>query len=66
MAVREEKPEKILTLKELEQREIRKAMAKHGSSTQGKKAAAKELGIGLATLYRKMEEMEKDSQTEKK
>ena len=66
VAVREEKPERILTLKELEQREIRKAIAKHGSTTQGKKAAAKELGIGLATLYRKMEEMEKDSQTEKK
>ena len=66
VTVREDKPEKILTLKELEQREIRKAIAKHGSSTQGKKAAAKELGIGLATLYRKMEELEKDSQYEKK
>ena len=65
VTVREDKPEKILTLKELEQREIRKAIAKHGSSTQGKKAAAKELGIGLATLYRKMEELEKDSQYEK-
>lgn len=47
----------ILPLKELEQREIRRAMAKHGTTTQGKKAAAKELGIGLATLYRKLEEM---------
>ena len=46
----------ILPLKELEQREIRRAMAKHGTTTQGKKAAAKELGIGLATLYRKLEE----------
>lgn len=49
----------ILPLKELEQREIRRAMAKHGTTTQGKKAAAKELGIGLATLYRKLEEMDR-------
>ena len=55
--VRREVPERILPLKELEQREIRKAIAKHGTSTQGKKAAAKELGIGLATLYRKMEDL---------
>lgn len=49
--------ERILPLKELEQREIRRAMAKHGTTTQGKKDAAKELGIGLATLYRKLEEI---------
>ena len=58
-ADQQETPEQILTLKELEQREIRKALAKHGATTQGKKAAAKELGIGLATLYRKMEELGK-------
>ena len=47
----------ILPLKELEQREIRRAMAKYGTTTQGKIAAAKELGIGLATLYRKLGEI---------
>ena len=48
----------IIPLKELERREIRRAIAKYGMTTQGKKAAAKELGIGLATLYRKLEETE--------
>lgn len=48
----------VLPLKEVERREIRKAMEQFGTSTQGKKMAAKELGIGLATLYRKLEEME--------
>lgn len=51
--------EAILPLKELEQREIRRALIKHGTTTQGKKAAARELGIGLATLYRKLDEIEK-------
>ena len=49
----------ILPLKELESREIRRAIAKYGSTTRGKRMAAKELGIGLATLYRKMEEMDR-------
>lgn len=40
-----------------QQLKISRAMAKHGTTTQGKKAAAKELGIGLATLYRKLEEI---------
>ena len=55
---RQEDPveEQILSLKEVERREIQKAIAKHGTSTQGKRTAAKELGIGLATLYRKLEE----------
>ena len=48
----------IIPLKELERREIRRAIAKYGMTTQGKKSAAKELGIGLATLYRKLEETE--------
>jgi len=47
----------IFPLKEVERREIRRAVAKHGMTTQGKKAAARELGIGLATLYRKLEEL---------
>lgn len=48
----------ICTLQELERKEIRRALAKFGTTTEGKKRAAKELGIGLATLYRKMENME--------
>lgn len=47
----------VLSLKEVERREIRKSMAQFGTTTQGKKMAARELGIGLATLYRKLEEM---------
>lgn len=52
--------ESILSLKELEQREIRRAIAECGNTTQGKKEAAKMLGIGLATLYRKLEGMNQD------
>lgn len=46
----------ITNLKELEKREIRKAIHMYGDTTEGKKRAATELGIGLATLYRKLEE----------
>ena len=45
-----------LTLKELERKAIREAIACYGDNTQGKKKAAKQLGIGLATLYRKLDE----------
>ena len=48
--------EEPLTLKELEYRAIRKAIDRCGNTTQGKKAA-RQLGIGLATLYRKLEEI---------
>lgn len=58
--------ETVCSLKELEKREIGKALRLYGTSTRGKQQAAKELGIGLATLYRKMEELEKgNSQNEK-
>ena len=36
--------------------EIRKALNIYGYDTKGKKIAAKKLGIGIATLYRKIEE----------
>lgn len=49
--------EEPLTLKELEYRAIRKAIERCGNTTQGKKEAARKLGIGLATLYRKLEEI---------
>lgn len=44
----------ICRLKELEEREIRKALEIFGGDTEGKKQAAKALGISLATLYRKL------------
>lgn len=46
---------KVTSLKELEKNEILKAINKYGNNTDGKKKAAKDLGIGLATLYRKIE-----------
>lgn len=48
--------ETVMPLRDLERREIKKAIDAFGDNTQGKKQAAKSLGIGLATLYRKMEE----------
>jgi transcriptional regulator with PAS, ATPase and Fis domain len=49
--------ENISPLQEVERREIEKALRLYGKSTQGKKMAAKTLGIGLATLYRKLDEL---------
>ncbi|MGK0468859.1 sigma-54 interaction domain-containing protein, partial [Clostridium sp.] len=46
----------IFTLKSLEKRAIENAIEKYGTTTEGKKIAAKRLGIGIATLYRKIEE----------
>ncbi|MDL2216245.1 sigma 54-interacting transcriptional regulator [Desulfovibrio sp. OttesenSCG-928-M14] len=46
----------ILPLRLLEERAIRAALGRFGSSTEGKKMAAKALGLGLATLYRKIKE----------
>lgn len=43
------------TLEELERRYINFAIKKYGNDTKGKSKAAKKLGIGLATLYRKSE-----------
>ena len=50
---------KVISLKELEKNEILKAINIYGNNTDGKKKAAKDLGIGLATLYRKIEEYSK-------
>ena len=46
----------IVPLREIEAREIAKAIRLYGNTTEGKKRAAKSLGIGLATLYRRLEE----------
>ncbi|MBE6012175.1 MAG: sigma-54-dependent Fis family transcriptional regulator [Lachnospiraceae bacterium] len=50
--------ENIPAIDELESVLIKKALDKHGLTTEGKKKAAKELGIGIATLYRKIKEFE--------
>ena len=46
----------ICALEQIERREIEKAIKRFGSDTKGKKAAAEALGIGIATLYRKLNE----------
>lgn len=48
----------VMTLRELERREIAKALQRHPATTEGKRKAAKELGISMATLYRKLEQEE--------
>ena len=48
------KNDKIRTLKEIEQEEIEKAIEFYGNTTEGKAEAANALGIGIATLYRKL------------
>lgn len=52
---RSEPDRRIIRLKDLEKREICKALEIFGNGTDGKKQAAKALGISLATLYRKLE-----------
>lgn len=46
----------IRPLKEIELEEIKKAIDYYGDTTDGKMKAAKALGIGIATLYRKLNE----------
>lgn len=48
--------EGIRPLYEVEREHILKAVALYGNNTKGKEAAAKQLGIGIATLYRKLNE----------
>lgn len=55
----------VKSLRELEVAEIRKALKIYGSGTEGKRKAAKALGIGLATLYRKLEEKPINSHIDK-
>lgn len=47
---------KILNLKQMERQTIKNALSIYGFSTEGKKMSAIKLGIGIATLYRKIEE----------
>ncbi|MBW6408758.1 sigma-54 interaction domain-containing protein [Clostridium weizhouense] len=46
----------IIKLKDIEKIYIKKALDKYGNSTKSKMKVAKKLGIGIATLYRKLEE----------
>lgn len=46
---------RVCKLTDMEKQMIIKALALFGSSTEGKKKAAQKLGIGIATLYRKLE-----------
>ncbi|WP_371363362.1 Anaerobic nitric oxide reductase transcription regulator NorR [Sporomusa rhizae] len=48
----------IKPLRQIEQDYILKAVRQFGDTTQGKLAAAKHLEIGIATLYRKLHEIE--------
>ncbi|EYE89558.1 ATPase AAA [Fervidicella metallireducens AeB] len=47
----------ITPLRELEFREIQKALSIFGDTTEGKRRAAMSLGISLTTFYRRLEEM---------
>lgn len=46
----------IRPLREIEREHILQAIKVYGSTTKGKQLAAKQLGIGIATLYRKLED----------
>lgn len=47
---------RIRPLKEVEKEMIYQALQQYGTHTEGKNKAAKKLGIGLATLYRKIQQ----------
>ena len=48
-------PTRVRPIRELESEAIQKALEIYGTTSQGKKIAARRLGIGIATLYRKLE-----------
>ena len=48
--------DEIFTLKYLEKNAIKNALQKYGTTTEEKKVVAMKLGIGIATLYRKIDE----------
>ena len=50
----ESQEEKIKTLKELEKEAILNLLKIYGNSSEAKIIIAKSLGIGIATLYRKL------------
>jgi transcriptional regulator with PAS, ATPase and Fis domain len=52
-------PDTIIPLRELELKEIQKALNIFGDTTEGKRNAAMSLGISLTTFYRRLEELTK-------
>lgn len=56
----DKKNRKIRKITEIEREEIIAALIQYGVETEGKQKAAKKLGIGIATLYRKMENYQID------
>lgn len=50
----------LIPLKEVEKEYILRAVELFGNDVKGKKLAAKSLGIGIATLYRKLDEISKN------
>lgn len=53
-----EEKEENLNLEAMEKRMIEKAIARYGKGTEDKKKVAEVLGIGMATLYRKIKKYE--------
>ena len=47
----------VKTLREVEREHILRTVQMFGDSTKGKQAAARQLGIGIATLYRKINDL---------
>lgn len=56
----ERKHKKIRRISEIEREEIVAALLQYGNGTEEKKIIAKKLGIGIATLYRKIENYQID------
>ncbi len=53
--INSEKDTPLMTLEESEKLLIKKALSIYGSDTAGKNLCAEKLGIGIATLYRKID-----------
>ena len=54
----EQRAKEFKSLRQVEQEHIMKVLRQFEDTTQGKVAAARQLGIGIATLYRKLHEIE--------
>lgn len=54
----------IKTLRQVEQDYILQVLRQFEDTTQGKQGAARQLGIGIATLYRKLNEIEEEKATQ--
>lgn len=56
-----EKDFELMTIDQMEQLLIRKAMTKYGNSVEGKRRAAQTLNISLATLYNKLKKVRSEN-----